>query len=558
MKGMKNMKSVAVGLVCLVGAACLADAPAAGREWADAGKNFKAEDILKGLPPGTRHQGAFVPMRDGARMATEVFLPPGDGPFPAILIRTPYGRQGAAGYSSRYKDSGCAFVVQDTRGRGDSEGKIGLANENEIDDGYDTIDWLAKQPWCNGRIGMVGGSGHGMAARMAFLARHPALVVVGTGNTAGNTCLYWSFENGVRRWMHGWCDSFRNLRKGPVPTLPPAYDLARWQTLLADAAKDNPTVLFLDDGWYNIFGDGGAIDDFIAFGKTCRVYGEVAPRTHGAMTFGLQFPKGPRPKAEPVPSFIEILKGAEAKAPSRLFYFVMGDVKDAATPGNRWAVTDVWPPKGSVPRKFFLSADGKVTDAAPTAAAASLAYCYDPKDPAPSRGGGYTYAGKAEADSSGALDQRPIHDRQDVLRFYSEPLAEPLTVVGKLAAELHFTADVPDTTLIVKLVDVYPDGFEMIVREGAAMARYRNGFDQPVPLVKGEPTNLAFEFNSTAIVFNRGHRIGIFVTSSSVPAYEPHPNVYEPVLSCDLAQPANISILLEQSHPSHVILPVMP
>jgi hypothetical protein len=547
-----------VGLALLAGVACQADAPAAGREWADAGKNFQVEEILGQWPAGSRHERAIVAMRDGARMATEILLPPGDGPFPAVLLRTPYGRQQAARYAGQHKDSGCVFVVQDTRGRGDSEGKIGLANENEIDDGYDTIDWIARQPWSNGRVGMTGGSGHGMAARMAFLCRHPALVVVGASNTAGSTCLYWSFENGVRRWIHGWCESFRNVPKGgPIPTLPPACDLAAWRQRLATAAKDNPTVLFVDDGWYNCFGDGGAIDDFVAFGQACRVYGNVNLRAHGEMNFGMPFPRV-WPGSGGIPAFLEILKGAEVKAPSRLAYYLMGDVRDRQAPGNGWRVTDTWPPDGSEPRTFYLTAAGGVVLAPPEAVAASRSYRYDPRDPAPSRGGGYTYAGKTEADSAGPLDQRPLHARQDVLRFYSEPLAEPLTIVGKLAAELHFTADVLDTTLVVKLVDVYPDGFEMIVREGAAMARFRNGLDQPTPLVKGEPATLAFGFNSTAIAFNRGHRIGIFVTSSSVPAYEVHPNVYEPVTSHAQAQTATITLLLDKAHPSHLILPVMP
>jgi predicted acyl esterase len=547
-----------VGLAVLACASCLADAPAAGREWADAGKNFKVEEILGQWPAGSRHERAIVAMRDGVRLVAEVILPPGAGPFPVILMRTPYGRQQAARYAGQHKDSGCVFVVQDTRGRGDSEGKIGLANENEIEDGYDTIDWVAKQPWCNGRVGVTGGSGHGMAARMAFLSRHPALVVSAGGNTAGNTCLYWSFENGVRRWMHGWCESFRNVPKGgPIPTLPPACDLAAWRQRLATAAQDNPAVLLVDDGWYNCFGDGGAIDDFIAFGKTCRVYGNVNLRAHGEMKFGMPFPRV-WPGSGGVPSFLEILKGAEVKIPSRLSYYLMGDVRDRQAPGNGWQTTATWPPAGCELRKFFLTAKGGVVESPPEAAAVSRSYRYDPRDPAPSLGGGYTYAGKTEADSAGPLDQRPLHARQDVLRFYSEPLTEPLTIAGKLAAELHFTADVPDTTLVVKLVDVYPDGFEMIVREGAAMARFRDGLDRPAPLVPGTPAKLAFEFNSAAIAFNRGHRIGVFVTSSSVPAYQAHPNVYDPVPSYDQARPATISLLLDQDHPSHVILPVMP
>lgn len=532
-------------------------APEQGREWAEAGKNFKTEAVLGKMPPGTRHLREFIPMRDGVRLATEIFLPPQTERAPAVLVRTPYGRQQAARYAPEYGGSGCAVIVQDTRGRGDSGGSIILANENEIDDGYDTIDWIARQEWSNGRVGITGGSGHGMAARMAFLAKHPALVVSAGGNTAGNTYFYWSFENGARRWLHNWCDSFRNRKKGALPTLPPEYDPQKWREILATAAQDNSTVLLLDDGWYNIFGDGGAIDDFVAFGGGCRVYASVSARAHGQSKFGLKFPNAPRPPRTDAPGFMEILKGAQPAAESFLDYYVLGDVNDAQAPGNCWRRTTVWPPQGSAPVRFYMQPDKALAAATPPTNAPGYEYVYDPRDPAPSLGGGYTYAGTTERDSSGAFDQRPLHERADVLRFYSQPLTEPLEIAGKLSAELFFSADVPDTALIVKIVDVYPDGYEMIIREGAALARFREGMDKPKPLEAGVPVRFSFEFGSAAVAFNRGHSIGVFVTSSSSPAYEAHPNVYEPVSDYSKAQVARIRLYADAAHPSCVILPVI-
>lgn len=105
---------------------------------------------------------------------------------------------------------------------------------------------------------------------------------------------------------------------------------------------------------------------------------------------------------------------------------------------------------------------------------------------------------------------------------------------------------------MVKLLDVRPDGYEMIIREGAAMTRYRNGLDKPAPLKAGEVAGLAFDFNSAAIVFDKGHQIGVYITSSSTPAYEIHPNTYEPVASYEKSAVARQTIHTG----SRIILPV--
>ncbi len=181
-----------------------------GLEAMSANKSFNPQGILEFWPSGSTHQSARVALRDGKKMATEVFLPPGDGSFPTLLIRSLYGRGAAADRSKKYADKNIAFVVQDPRGRGDSEGTIDpLNNENEIEDAYDTLDWISKQAWCNGRIGMFGGSGHGKYARMAYLSKHLNLKVVFAANTTGNTYLYSFYENGVRKnGCHG--ITFRN------------------------------------------------------------------------------------------------------------------------------------------------------------------------------------------------------------------------------------------------------------------------------------------------------------------------------------------------------------
>jgi len=551
---LRRMKKIILWSLLLVSASSFAQV--AGREYENADKKIDVSAILKGMPEGTVHQHVMLPMRDGVKLATEVFIPPSDKPQAALLARTPYGRLQCGSYARR----DFVFVTQDPRGSGDSEGTTDLVNnENEINDGYDCVEWIAAQPWCNGRVGMVGGSGNGTCANMAYLAKPPHLVVVASGNTAGNTALHWGFENGVRRGLYSWLQYRAPGRKSPAEWPKPTlftYDTAAWQEKVKAAAKDNHVVYFIDDGWFNIFGDA-AIDDFQAFGADGKVYVKIAPRTHAAAKVrGVPFPvygeRGAANRSAPaVPEFADILKGKEAVAPSRILYYVMGDIMETNAPGNVWKYTDVWPPKNAaVP--FYLNADGTLGPTAPKGGS-ELTYAYDPRDPAPSLGGDYTYSSKEDA--AGPLDQRPLKERKDVLRFVTEPLEKPLEIGGELRADLYISTDVPDTLFVVKVADVYPDGFEALVREGVFMGRYFQSMENPQPLEKDRIYRLQFGLKNSAIVFNRGHRIAVYVTSSSKNAYEVHPNTFEQVKSYDKSPVANNTIHLSAEHPSCVILP---
>ena len=548
-------------LSLMLGAGPVAPAAAQeeGREYAGAGRTGSVERVLARFPPGTQHTVVMVPMRDHVRLATDVFVPPGTArPQPAAVVRTPYGRRSVTTYASRTAQAGgVALVVQDCRGSGDSEGAGTFAPEtsdNEIADGYDCVEWIAAQPWCNGRVGLFGGSGHGMAAAMAFLSKAPHLVVVNPANSAGNTAVYWAFENGVRRWLHGWL-SFRGLtpsREEPKPTLL-TYDPTRWEQVLAEAATGNRTVYIGDDGWFNIFQDAG-LDLFERFATNTTVCMDVRPRTHKGPTTALRFPAS-QTRLLPAPDFFAILKGA-TPPPSRLTYYVMGDARQAPdATGNTIRVTDRWPPPHR-PLTLFLRQNGALSSGRPTEERTARDYDYDPRQPAPTLGGGFSYGSDA-ALSSEPLDQRPLQARPDVLRFATAPLAAPLEIAGKPKADLYVSSTASDTLFVVKMVDIYPEGYEALLREGAFMARYRNGLDKPAPLETNRLTRLTFSLNSTAVAFARGHRIGVYITSSSTPAYEVHPNTYDPVVSYDRSPIAHQCVSVSASAPSAIILPVV-
>jgi predicted acyl esterase len=541
-------------------AAVLAAAPASaqerGTEWRDADRRDGPAAILAALPAGTTHRSERAALRDGVELATEIFLPPGGGPWPAVLMRTPYGRFNTAGYAGRLNGAAVAFVTQDPRADGDSGGPGTMSpadSENEMADGWDAVEWVARQPWCNGRVAMIGGSGHGLCACMAWLAGPSHLVAANPGNTAGNVALDWAFENGVRRFNYRWL-SHRGeaVQEWPKPTLT-GYDAAGWEARMRAAGTNSAAVFVVGDGWFNIFGDAN-LRWFEALAPTRRMFVTMGPGAHGKAE-GLDFARaarGPRPAAEPVPPFLELLAGREAPSKSQLIYFMLGDVNDPAAPGNRWFATDVWPVPCE-PAAWYLTAEGGLVGAAPSSADGAAAYAYDPRDPAPTIGGHHFYSGHP----SGALDQRPLLGRPDVLRFATGPLAAPVAMTGRAVAELYLSADVPDTTFILKLVDVYPDGYEALIRETAFMARYRDGLDRPAPLEPGRVYRVALPLAATSIAFNAGHRIALYVTGSSTPAYEVHPNTWEPAMSFDASPVAHVTVHASAARPSRLVLPTV-
>ncbi len=513
----------------------------------------RRQTVLAKFPPGATNYSTMIPMRDGVRLATEIFLPPGPGPWPAVLTRTAYGRWSAAlRDAGTFGQHGVAFVTQDLRGDGDAEGAgtlDPLSFDNEIEDGYDAVEWVARQPWCNGRVGIQGTSGHGFAGCMAMLANPPHLVAVQSINSGGNAYLYWTFQNGARRYMFNWMKN----RNAPVPDWPKPtirlFDRAAYDARVRRSAASNHTVFIAKSGWYDIFAEGG-LDYLAAFGAAGKVFVTMDASGHGPMQ-GLKFPRRAFPAGIKTPEFISVLKGA-AELPERsmLLYYLMGDVVASNAPGNVWKVAHAWP-LPHIATRFYLRDSGALAHEKSDATNACLSYVYAPGNPVPTLGG-------AMMGSPGPVDQRPLAARTDILRFLSEPLAKPLEITGKVRAELCVSADVPDTMFVVKLLDIYPDGYEAIVREGAMTARFHKGLDQPAPLEPGRIYKLEIDMWSTAYVFNAGHRLAVHVAGSDSPKYEVHPNTYAPCAGMDAATPARHTVYLGGANASCVILPVIP
>ena len=502
----------------------------------------------------------MVAMRDGIKLATSVYLPEGGGPWPVVLIRTPYGKQTQAGANARWTGRGFALVAQDCRGTGKSEGDYRPFTTDHTD-GFDTIEWVAKQTWSNGKVGMFGASAMGITANMAAMMAPPHLVANFVMVARSSIYHQSTFPGGVFRkelnelwlkrqkadWMleemfkHNVYDGYYDLAEMPK----------HWEQVRV------PTYNY--GGWYDIFSQGN-IDNFVglqavggglAAGNQKLIMG---PWGHGQIE-EVKYPANSAVNVldEALRWFDYWLNGKENgvmdEPPVR--YYVMGDVTDAKAPGNEWRTSYAWP----VPSKltsYFLTEGGGISERLPAERESFSSYKYDPKNPVPTIGGSNLNIKK------GPMDQRAVGDRKDILKFATPALESPLELTGRVTVELWVESDAPDTDFMAKLIDVYPDGTERLLLDGAFRARFREGFNKEVFMKKGEVYKLTIDLWSTSIIINKGHRIAIHVTSSNDPRFDPNPNTGRAMRSGTETRVATNVVHHDRAHPSRALLPVVP
>jgi uncharacterized protein len=557
-----------LSIVACGGPAVLGAEPRAGHEAEDAKRlddlklSTKQEvaKARKAVPADMTYETVFVTMRDGTKLPAEVFTPPGKGPWPVYLLKSHYGRFRVIGYAASHhnrtqKLGRTVFVAMGTRRDKDALPAAKIERDDnpwEGNDCYDAVEWCAAQKWSNGRVFMAGGSGNGICPYNAAVVAPPHLVYSGPGSSGADLRHDWTFHNGVRRGMYDWLGT---RTKFPVPTIRPYNAAGRRAFLKEMAAKGGGVPFSTNTGWYDLSIEA-ALDYFEAFGPKGNVMVRVGNGHHaGPISFdGKKVRAKNNLRADWSAEFPALFfEGKKIVKKSRLTYYVLGDLKDPQAPGNVIKETPIWPVPHT-PTPLYLHADGSAGFKAPQVAATALEYIYDPQKPIKTIGGNI-YAGH-EGGIGGPLDQRPLKDRTDILRFVTAPLTEPFEIVGKLKADIYLETDVPDTTVAVKIVDIYPDGYEAIMRDSIVMARYHGGYDKPSPLKKGTVYKLEMDMWSIAAIFNKGHRIGVHISGSNTPKYEVHPNSYEPVRTYDNAPIAHNRLHMSKTHPSQIIFPV--
>ncbi|MBN2476114.1 MAG: CocE/NonD family hydrolase [Pirellulales bacterium] len=508
----------------------------------------------------------MVKMRDGTRLATDVYLPgEGRGAFPVILIRTPYGKNQFDRMAEPANRNGYALVVQDMRGRFESEGHDALVFHNDgwgtRRDGHDAIEWIARQPWCDGKVATWGASAMGISQNMLAPDAPQALKAQNVAVAFSNMYTQAAYQGGAFRkalvegWLEGNKFSPENLQ---TVVENPNYNKL-WQDLNpeAQAHRVRAPGMFLG-GWYDIFLQG-TINSFVTIHNQggpgarghCRLV--LGPIAHGRFE-ELTYPPNandPPKGAQPFRFFDHFVKGIDngAEQDKPVNYYVMGDPEDPDAPGNYWRTADNWPPP-SRPVNVYFHADGGLRLRPPSQTEAARSYRYDPKDPVPTVGGQNLNLPK------GPMDQRKVESRDDVLLFTSDVLPDPIEVTGRVRAKLYVSSDCPDTDFTVKLTDVYPDGRSMLLTDGILRARCRESSERESLLEPGKVYELTVDLWCTSIAFNRGHRVRVAVSSSNCPRFDPNPNTGRPFRADKETRVATNTLQLSASHPSHIIMPV--
>ena len=536
-------------------------------------------------------------MRDGVELVSDVFLPVGPGRWPTILVRTPYNRrrEGVSGYKM-FASHGYAVVLQDVRGRYDSPGEFGSVAQ-EGADGNDALDWIAEQPWSNGRIGMAGASYPGIAVWRAALQGNPHLVAIfpmvsgddeyldrfyspGGAMKLGHRLLWLSgnfhppgrpqpeFKSYIFHLPLRTADVTAAGREIPVWQKAldhPSYD-SFWQQLsLRPQLEKVECAVSSLGGWF----DNYAPDDLDAFTRLSHLGREVetwiGPWAH-SFTYrfpGVDFGPESRPhvRSMQLAFFDRRLKEsapAPAGAKARLHLFIMGP--------NVWREEHEWPLARTRYTSFYLTSQGKANSAQGDGSLTALApdkgkskadhFVYDPVEPVPTRGGAIC------CDSNvlppGPLDQSGVERRSDVLVYTSPSLREDLEVTGPVRALLYVATSVNDTDFTAKLVDVPPAGAPRLVTDGIIRLRYRLSLSTSSFVKRNSPYQVSIDTGVTSYVFPAGHRIRLEVSSSNFPRFDRNLNTLEPVADAFKAIKANQTVFHEPKYPSALILPVIP
>ncbi|MBA1335085.1 MAG: putative esterase [Firmicutes bacterium] len=539
----------------------------------------------------------MVKMRDGINLATEVWLPAGlpmDAKVPAILVRTPYGRFRFGAVELRFVQRGYALVTQDTRGREDSEGKW-IPMVHEMSDGDDTLNWIAAQPWSDGKVGMIGGSYGGFVQWAAAASGNPHLKAIISLVTAGSPFVDiprkgGTVVSGMLAWAFMMADKTMNtdamvrddwdkvLKIRPIKNIPqktlgkpiefwdewmkhPNYD-EFWErsdwTLHGDRI-DVPALII--SGWYDDDGMGTTeawemnqnnnrdnqrliLGPWYHQANSTRDIHNV-PFGDNAIRYDLDLLY--------LRWFDRFLKKMDngVERESRVQYYMVGS--------NQWMESDKWPPEEVEYTDLYLHSGGKAVSSAGNGTLGTNIpgkepvdiYRFDPEDSAP------YLIDVSENEFSVPENYRDVEKRSDVLVYTSEPLTDDLAIAGDVFAVLYASSSARDTDWVVRLTDVDEEGNSIRLSDGILRARFRNSFKKPEFLTPGKVEKYQIKMTKIANVFKKGHRIRVQVTSGAKNlAFPNHNTGSDPALDTGFVT-AEQTIYHDAVFPSHIKLPVL-
>lgn len=536
---------------------------------------------------------AGIVMRDGVRLSANVFLPEATRRAPAVLIRQPYGKDDHTTMWARGKywaRKGYACVIQDVRGRFGSEGEW-RPFVHEAADGWDTLDWLAAQPWCDGRVGMSGESYYGYTQWAVAASGHPNLRCIAPGDSSPDPYLFTyragALALGIAKWactMTGrtYADTARwDPWRLPLTELDEAMGLRSpmLQAILQHPSRDefwdqvDVTPRLADiripvlhyGGWYDLIlpgtlagwdataaararGGEGA-DQRLIIGPTDHsltpvAYGGAPDDSPGAWTF------------DHVQRFFDRhLRGEEdaldGVPPVRVF----------VTGAERWREAAAWPLPGTRLEKYYLrssggartaAGDGRLDPARPGDEQPDV-FIYDPEHPVD------VWLRESAWDLTWTIrDRANVEARDDVLVYTAPPLEEDVEIAGPVTVTLYAASSAPDTDFTAAVLDVAEDGSTSVLQEGIVRARYRSSDRQPELIEPGAVVEYAIDLLATAHLFAAGHRVRVEVSSSNFGRFDRNPNTGGTFAVDTMCRTARQVVHHSRAYPSHITLPVIP
>ena len=567
---------------------------------------------------------APIEMRDGVILYADIYRPEADGCYPVLLQRTPYDKSLAKVGSLdaiRGAKDGYAVVIQDVRGRYTSEGEF-YTFVNESNDGYDTIESLAGEAWCTGKIGMYGGSYVGATQWLAALAKPPHLSAIAPAITSDDYYEGWTYQGGAFQlnfalsWALGlaafnidnlsrvlgdlssehqclidsldaFADTAHFLPLESVPAfarddIAPYYRdwvehyqnddyWQRWNIATAHANIDIPA--YHQGGWYDIF-LGGTLRNFIGM---CGHAPTENTRNGQRLIIGPWMHDG---VLAPKPGDVDFGLGAGGAAIDihgkllRWFDHWLKGVDNGVDHDpsielfvmgvNQWRSETEWPLERAKFTEYYFHSEG---NAATDLNSGTLTTKLPDAEPADS----FEYDPHKPVPTQGgglcchnaqvpfgAFDQSKVEQRDDVVVYSTPPLDDDLEVTGPIRVILYAASSAPDTDFTAKLVDVSPCGRAINLTDGIVRARYRNSTEKAELLTPDEVYRYDIDLWATSNVFLKGHRIRIEITSSNFPRFDRNPNTGKPATNPAEFNTATQTIMHDKDYPTHVRLPVVP
>ena len=560
----------------------------------------------------------MVPARDKVRLATDVYLPKGDGKFPLVLYRTPYGKELMELNGKYWARRGYACAIQDCRGRFKSQGTW-IPFMHEAEDGYDTIEWLAAQPWSNGKVGMIGASYLGWVQWWAASQNPPHLATIIPNVAPPDPHYNIPYEYGAFFLLGSiwWAQileseatadlSGRRLAEvsesdySRVLNTLPVIDLDKvllkkenryWRDWIkyGDQAKFWAKANFLDklkatkipvfhqSGWFDGDGIGTKLNylKMRSFGHANQKmivgpwgHTDTSMRGMGEKDFGKD--AAPDLQREYVRWFDFWLKGIKngVDAEPLVRLFAMGS--------NKWLTGNVYPLEKTEFRKLLLTSggkansgkgDGRLVWSLSAGAAPFDAFTYDPADPTPDPGFYPTLSAEErkkkvisveeERKRAKAFHRETADKRNDILVYLAEPFDAPLTICGPLSVVIHASSSARDTDWFVTLSEEKADGEIFTLAQGKVRARYRNSPFKAEMLEPGRVVAYTIDLWHTGITIPKGSRLRVEVASALFPTFSRNLNTGGNNETETRFVKAEQKLMHSGDYPSHVLLPVIP